>query len=130
MSDPQGATRQVVLHASLIRPRLLMGGERTAVIYNLGGGLALYFVFRSLPSIIAAVVICTIVQGILVALAKRDPQSLEVNRRNMKYQHFYANAASLDAKPGDVHVPRQAPLTLLVFAFQSLFKGKKHAERA
>jgi type IV secretory pathway TrbD component len=124
----------VLLHASLIRPRLLLGGERTAVLYNYGGGFALFMLTRSVPGLIAAVVLCAIVQAILVALAKRDPQSLQVNYRSMKYQAFYANAASIVAKPGDAHAARQAPIDYLVFAFQSTFKGKKgkqkNAERA
>lgn len=128
MADAQGSTRSERLHASLIRPRLLAGGERQAVIYNGAFGFALFMVTRSIPGIIAAVVICTVVQGILVALAKRDPQSLQVNSRNMKYQHFYATGATLDASPADVHTQKQAPIDHLLFAVQSMFKGKqKHA---
>ena len=125
MSDPQGATRQVVLHASLVRPKLLMGGERRAVLYNYGGGFALFMLTRSVPGLVAAVVLCAIVQGVLVVLAKRDPQSLQVNYRSMKYQAFYPSAASIDAKPGDVHTVRQAPIDYLVFALQSVLKRQK-----
>ena len=125
MSDPHGATRQVVLHASLVRPKLLMGGERRAVLCNYGGGFALFMLTRSVPGLVAAVVLCAIVQGVLVVLAKRDPQSLQVNYRSMKYQAFYPSAASIDAKPGDVHTVRQAPIDYLVFALQSVLKGKK-----
>lgn len=121
----QDGTRPVVLHASLIRPRLLAGGERQAVIYNFGAAFALIMITRTVPGIIAAVVLSALVQGILVALASRDPQSLAVNSRNLKYQHFYSTAASLDAKPAEPHVARQAPIEYLVFAFQSLIKGKK-----
>ena len=121
----QDGTRPVVLHASLIRPRLLAGGERQAVIYNFGAAFALVMITRTVPGIIAAVVLSALVQGILVALASRDPQSLAVNSRNLKYQHFYATAASLDAPPCLPHVARQAPIEHLIFAFQSLIKGKK-----
>ena len=124
----QDGTRFERLHASLIRPRQLAGGERQAVIYNGAAGFVLVMVTRSLPGILAAVVICTLVQGILVALAKRDPQSLQVNSRNMKYQHFYATGATLDAPPCLPHVAKQAPIDHLLFAVQSIFKGKqKHA---
>ncbi|MBU2833013.1 VirB3 family type IV secretion system protein [Acidithiobacillus ferriphilus] len=122
------STRSVVLHAALIRPRLLMGGERQAVIYNFGAAFTLVMITRTLPGIIAAVVLSAIVQGILVALAKRDSQSLEVNSRNLKYQHFYATAASLDAPPAEPHVAKQAPIDHLLFAVQSIFKGKKDAQ--
>jgi type IV secretory pathway TrbD component len=128
MSEGPEGTRSVVLHAALIRPRLLMGGERQAVIYNFGAAFALVMITRTLPGIIAAVVISALVQGVLVALAKRDPQSLQVNGRNLKYQHFYATAASIEARPAEAHVTRQAPIEYLIFAFQSLIKGKKHAQ--
>ena len=121
----QDGTRSERLHASLVRPRLLAGGERQAVIYNGAFGFMLLMVTRSVTGIIAAVVICTIVQGILVALAKRDPQSLQVNSRNMKYQHFYAPGATLDAPPSQPHVAKQAPIDHLLFAVQSMFKGKQ-----
>ena len=128
MPEVQGSTRFERLHASLVRLRLLAGGERQAVIYNGAFGFMLIMVTRSVTGIIAAVVICTIVQGILVALAKRDPQSLQVNSRNMKYQHFYATGATLDAPPSQPHVAKQAPIDHLLFAVQSMFKGKqKHA---
>ena len=123
MSD---GTRQVVLHASLIRPRLLMGGERQAVIWNFGAAFMLVMLTRTLPGIIAAVVISAVVQGILVALAKRDVQALEVNSRNLKYQHFYGTAQTLDAALAEPHVARQAPIEYLVYAFQSIFKRKKN----
>lgn len=119
------STRSATLHQALIRPRLLAGGERQAVIYNGAAGFILFMVTRSVPGLIAAVVLTAIVQGVLVALATRDPQSLAVNGRNMKYQHFYSTAASLDAKPAEPHVQRQAPIEYLVFAFQSLIKGKR-----
>ncbi len=119
------STRSSALHQSLIRPRLLAGGERQAVIYNGAAGFLLFMATRSVPGLIAAVVLTAIVQGVLVALASRDPQSLEVNSRNLKHQHFYATAASLDAKPAEVHTQKQAPIDYLVFAFQSLLKGKR-----
>lgn len=124
MLDAQGSTRPERLHASLVRPRLLAGGERQAVIYNGAFGFMLFMVTRSVPGIIAAVIICTIVQGILVALARRDPQSLRVSSRSMKYQHFYATGATLDAPSADPHVAKQAPIDHLLFAVQSIFKGK------
>ncbi len=125
MPEVQGSTRFERLHNSLVRPRLLAGGERQAVLYNGAFGFMLFMVTLSIPGIIAAVVICTIVQGILVALAKRDPQSLQVNSRNMQYQHFYATGATLDAPPSQPHVAKQAPIDHLLFAVQSMFKGKQ-----
>jgi type IV secretory pathway TrbD component len=127
MLESEG-TRSVVLHQSLIRPRLLAGGERQAVIYNGMAAFALIMITRTLPGIIAAVVIAALVQGVLVAMAKRDSQFLAVNSRGLKYQHFYSTAASLDAPSAEPHVAKQAPIDHLLFALQSVFKGKKHAQ--
>lgn len=128
MSTEATGTQSIVLHASLVRPRLLVGGERQAVIWNFGAAFGLVMLTRSVPGIIAAVVLSAIVQGILVALAKRDPQSLEVNSRNLKYQHFYATSDTLDTQPAEPHVVKQAPVEYLVYAFQSIIKkGKKNA---
>lgn len=123
--DEAVSTRFEPIHASLVRNRLLAGAERQAVIYNGAFGFILFMVTESLTGLIAAFVICSIVQGILVMLAKRDPQSLEVMSRSMKYQHFYGTAPTLDALPAEVHVQKQAPIAYLTYAIQSLFKGKK-----
>jgi len=118
-------TRRAVLHTSLIRPKLLAGGERRAVILNFGAAFLLIIITRTFVGILAAVVLSAIVQGILVALAKRDAQMIEVSNRNMKYQQFYGTAPTLDAEPAEAHTQKQPPITYLVYAFQSLIKGKK-----
>lgn len=118
-------TRLEPIHAALVRPKLLAGAERQAVVYNGLFGFLLVMLTRSLPGIIAAVVLCSIIQGILVALAKRDPQSLGVTGRSLKYQQFYGTAPTLDAELAEVHVQKQAPIAYLTYAIQSLIKGKK-----
>jgi len=118
-------TRRAVLHASLLRPKLLAGGERQALIWNFGAAFLLVLATRTVIGILAAVVLSAIVQGILVALAKRDAQMIEVANRGLKYQHFYGTAPTLDAEPAQAHTQKQPPITYLVYAFQSLIKGKK-----
>lgn len=118
------ATRQVGVHHGLIRPKLLMGGERQAVIYNFGFGFVLVMITESLYGIIAAVVICGLVQGILTALAKRDHQMLGVVGRSMKYQKFYDTGQTLDAEPSEAHIQSQAPVEQLVYWAQSIFHKK------
>ena len=126
-------TRQVVLHQSLVRPRLLAGGERQATILNFGAAFALVIITRTLWGIGAAIVLSSIAQGVLVALAKRDAQALEVTNRSIKYQKFYDSAANLDVEPHKPHVERQAPVEHLVFWARSVFSKKgnpKHAEHS
>lgn len=119
------ATRQVGVHHGLIRPKLLMGGERQAVIYNFGFGFALIMLTRSLIGIILAVVFCSIIQGVLVALAHRDHQMIGVVKRSLKYQKFYDTAQTLDAEPSETHIQNQAPMEHLVYWIQSMLKKRE-----
>lgn len=121
-------TRIIPVHHGLLRPKLLMGGERQAVIYNFLGGFLLVMVTLSLYGVIAAGVLCSIIQAVLVLLANRDTQAIEVTSRHLKYQHFYGDGQTLDAEPSRAHAQKQAPIEHLFFWFRSvLMKGKKHA---
>lgn len=91
-------TRQVRLYQSLVRPHLMMGAERTATMWNAGAALAIYFLTLNIPGIIAAVLSFSIVQTILRIMAKNDAQMLEVVSRARKWQDFYSDGATLDAK--------------------------------
>lgn len=93
-----GGTRQVRLYQSLVRPHLLMGAERTATLWNGVAAVVIYFLTLSLPGIIAAVVCFSIVQTILRLMAKQDAQLIEVVRRARKWQDFYADGPTLDAR--------------------------------
>lgn len=120
------ATRSVPVHHGLLRPKLLLGGERQAVIYNFAFGFVVVMLTLNLYGIIAAVVLCSIIQGVLAILATRDTQMLEVTSRNLKYQHFYGGGQTLDAEPAPAHVQKQAPVEHLLFWLQTTFtKGKK-----
>lgn len=122
------ATRSVPIHHGLLRPKLLMGGERQAVIYNGVFGFLLVMVTLNLYGVIAAVVLCSIIQAVLVLLANRDTQAIEVTSRHLKYQHFYGDGQTLDAEPSRTHVQKQAPIEQLFFWLRTVFmKGKKHA---
>ncbi|MBU2834725.1 hypothetical protein HF673_02740 [Acidithiobacillus thiooxidans] len=122
------ATRSVPIHHGLLRPKLLMGGERQAVIYNFAFGFLLVMFTLNLYGILAAVVLCSIIQGVLVLLANRDTQAIEVTSRHLKYLHFYGDGQTLDAEPSIAHVQKQAPMEHLFFWLRSIFiKGKTHA---
>lgn len=121
------ATRSVPVHHGLLRPKLLMGGERQAVIYNFTFGFLLIMVTLNLYGIITAVVLCSIVQGVLAVLANRDTQTIDVTSRHLKYQHFYGDGQTLDAEPSKAHVQKQAPIEHVFYWLRSTFmKGKKN----
>lgn len=98
MADGQGATRQVRLYQSMVRPHLMMGGERTATLFNALAAVGIYFLTLSLPGILAALVSFTIVQTILRLMAKQDPQLIAIVSRARKWQDFYGDGPTLDAK--------------------------------
>lgn len=122
------ATRSVPIHHGLLRPKLLMGGERQAVIYNFLFGFLIVLFTLNLYGVIAAVALCSIIQGILALLANWDTQAIEVTSRHLKYLHFYGDGQTLDAEPSRAHVQKQAPVENLFFWIRSIFiKERKHA---
>ncbi len=120
------SAREVAIRHSLVRLKLLAGGERQATILNFAVAFLVMMLTRNLLGIAAAVAIAAVVQSILVLLAKWDPQALAVISRNMKYQNFYGNGATLDAEPGLAHTPDKAPLAVLMGLLRK--KGVKNAK--
>lgn len=127
MSSADNATREVAVRQSLVRHRLLMGGERQATIWNFAIAFIIVIITKSLPGLLAAVSVAAIVQTLLILLAKWDPQAIAVITRARKQQDFYGNGASLDAEPSSIHGSGQAPLALLLGRFRAR-KGKNDAE--
>lgn len=119
-------TREVAVRQSLIRSKLLMGGERQATVWNFGIAFLIVIITKDLTGLLAAVAIAAVVQGLLVLLAKWDHQAIEVVTRARKYKEFYGNGASLDAEPGIVHVPGRAPVAGVI----GLLRGRKGAKDA
>jgi type IV secretion system protein VirB3 len=90
--------RTVPIHASLLRPLLLAGGERELVILNAIAAAVLIFGVGGTMGIVMGVVIWTIVQFALVQLAKRDPQFRQIFARQIHQQKVYYAAAHPDAR--------------------------------
>jgi type IV secretory pathway TrbD component len=88
--------RRLPIHRSLIRPILLGGGERKLVMLNytiiavllFGAGL------NSL-TIIAAILLASLGQIILLQLANYDAQFMQVYLRYRTYRHYYAAQSTL-----------------------------------
>lgn len=119
-------TRQVRLYQSLVRPHLVMGAERTATLYNAVFAMVVYFLTMSISGIIVAVSLFVLVQAVLQRLAKADAQMIGLVQRARKYQTFYGDAATLDAKYREIPQPQTtAPATKLLSMLSR--KGTKHA---
>ncbi len=86
--------RAIPIHASLLRPSLLAGGERELVILNAIIAAVLMFGVGGVMGLVKGAVIWTLVQFALVQLARRDPLFRQVFTRQIHQQKFYAAAAS------------------------------------
>ena len=95
--------RRVELHASLIRPLLLGGGERIPVMLNglliivllFGFGISRYTLGFSL-------FLGIVVQWAIVQLAKKDAQMVGIYRRHVRYHAFYAAQSPATARSAPV----------------------------
>lgn len=83
-------TRRIPIHNSLLRPQLLLGGERKLVVINGLVAVAIGVGVGTLYSAISAIVVCGIIQIFLQKLAKADASMFDLFRRNQRYQSYYA----------------------------------------
>ncbi|MBU2788240.1 hypothetical protein HFQ13_08490 [Acidithiobacillus sp. VAN18-1] len=103
------------MYQSLVRPHLLMGAERGATMINAVFAMGVYFFTLSIPGIIVAVSLFVLVQAVLRHLAKSDAQMIALVQRARKYQSFYGDSASLDAKYREIPIAYVvAPTTRLL----------------
>jgi len=120
-------TRQVRLYQSLVRPHLLMGAERQAVMIAAAVATVIYFFTLSVPGLIVAVTLFALALAVLRRLAAADPQMIAVVRRGRKHQAFYGDGATLDAPWRDIPQPQAIPPTTKLLSVLA-GKGNKHAE--
>jgi type IV secretion system protein VirB3 len=124
-------TRQAPLYQSLVRPHLLMGAERGATMLNAGIAILIYFLTMSVPGIIIAVLWFSIIQTILRLLAKSDHQLIEIVQRARKWQDFYADGATLDARYRDIPMQQKiSPINKAISHFVTVKGGKKDEKHA
>lgn len=86
--------RRTVLHRSLHRPNLLMGGERELVMFAMliSGGLAVAAL--NLFSVIVGLAIYSFSVYALRRMAKVDPHLSTVYRRQLRYGPYYPPRAT------------------------------------
>lgn len=101
MSDST-ITRRIPLHRSLLRPQLILGGERGLVMLNLITAAALIFGLGGKFGIIGGVVLFAVVHYALVAMAKRDDQAFDVYRTHIHLQKYYPAGESEGTPNADV----------------------------
>ena len=79
-----------VLHASLVRPILFAGVEpRAAALEALTAGLLLFGVGFHVATVALAVFYLTVVHGVMVWVAKQDPQMSQLYLRSLAARDFY-----------------------------------------
>ncbi len=119
-------TRRLVLHPSLHKPMLTMGGEREATF-------ALWFTCLAAPLLMGllyvpvGIVLALLGQSFLRSMAKSDPQSFGVMRRHWAQQAFYGSRPTPFVKNAyKMHGESSAPLARVVMSgLAKVFSEKK-----
>jgi type IV secretory pathway TrbD component len=84
------------IHASLCRPVLFAGAEPAAVIVEVTAAFALVFgVGFHVATMLLALFYLTVVHGLMVWIAKQDPQMSSLYLRSLGAGDFYAPHASI-----------------------------------
>lgn len=91
------------IHASLIRPVLFAGAEPAVVIVETTTAFALIFVVGfHLVTVALAAFWLIVVHGVMVWVAKQDPQMVELYTRSLFGRDYYVPLAK-------AHVPTRPP---------------------
>ncbi|MFM2287726.1 MAG: hypothetical protein RL684_869 [Pseudomonadota bacterium] len=87
--DATKSLRRTILHRSLHRPNLLIGGERELVMFSMliSGGLIVSAL--NLPALVVGLVIWIVMVALLRRMAKADPYMSTVYRRQLAYAPYY-----------------------------------------
>ena len=86
------------IHASLFRPVLVGGAEPAAVIVEvMTAGAVLFGIGIHLATLALAVFYLVVVHGVMVWVAKQDPQMSMLYMRSVTAKDYYAPLAAVDA---------------------------------
>jgi len=88
--------RKLTIHQSLVRDKLLAGGERSLVVLS-GGISALPMATGRLSLIAAGLVFWLVSLVVLRYLAKKDPRMSDAVSRHFNYQAYYPALPSFAA---------------------------------
>jgi type IV secretion system protein VirB3 len=81
--------REVAIHQSLIRPHLLLGGDRELVLFSALIAVALVFTVATWWSIVAGMVFWLVAAAVLSRMGKADPKLRHVYLCHLRYRAFY-----------------------------------------
>lgn len=100
--------RRLSIHRSLNRPHLLMGAERSLVLFaGVVTALLLFSGSLSVVSMTLAVVFWCAAFWALVRMGKADPQMSQVYQRHLRYRAYYSAHSCVDAPlPGGGSAPK------------------------
>jgi type IV secretion system protein TrbD len=88
--------RRCPIHPALIRPILFAGADRRLVMVNVTLILALIFgVGIHTVTVIAALFLCVVGQGIFMHLAKTDAYFVDIYLHHLRYRDFYLARGSI-----------------------------------
>lgn len=86
----QLAPRFTVIHRSLHRPQVIMGGERNLMLFSMLVAVTLIVSALNLFAACIGVMIWLFCVYGLRRMAKADPQMSKVYQRQLRYAHYYA----------------------------------------
>ena len=91
------APREITIHPSVHRPRLILGADRELVIFL--GLMSAIQVFALVTwwSIISGILLWLVGGALLVRIGKADPLMRKVYLRHIKYQPYYPAKGDLNS---------------------------------
>lgn len=98
------APREIIIHPSVDRPRLILGADRELVIFVGLMSAILVFALVTWWSIILGIFFWLVGVALLVRMGKLDALMRKVYLRHVKYQAFYPAKAAL--RSSGVRLPR------------------------
>src|SRR5215472_8753482 len=96
--------REITIHASVHRPRLILGADRELVLFVGLISAILVFALVRWWSILMGVLLWLVGVALLVRMGKEDPLMRQVYLRHVRYQAFYLAKSGLESS--GVHLPR------------------------
>ena len=91
------APREILIHPSVHRPRLILGADRELVIFLGLLAAILVFVLVTWWSVVTGVILWLVGVGLLVGMGREDVLLRHVYLRHVKYRAFYPAAAHVDS---------------------------------
>jgi type IV secretory pathway TrbD component len=109
-SGPDRPLEAHIIHPSLYRAVLFAGAEPAVVVLEVTTAFSLVFgIGFHVATLVLAVFYLTVVHGVMVWVAKQDPQMSALYVRSLSARDFYPPHGSVRGAPAAVHaaIPRE-----------------------